>query len=131
MDDKKYIMKQTVAVAVGVFACVAIMICVFALLGYFDWKVLAGGIIGGVLSVANFLFMAIGTSLAADKAQQQDVKGGQALIRYSYILRLIVLFIVLFACIKGGIANPLALVLPLAFVRPVLTVAEFFERKGV
>ena len=74
--------------------------------------------------------MAVGTSLAADKAEKQDVKGGQALIRGSYILRIAVLFVILFACAKGGIAHPLALVLPLIFVRPVLTLAEFFNKKG-
>ena len=131
MDDKKFILKETAIVAIGVGICVAVMIAIFALLGYFSWKVLVGGVIGGILAIANFLFMAIGASLAADKAENQDVKGGQALMRSSYILRIAVLFVVLFACAKGGIANPIALVLPLAFVRPVLTVAEFFKKKGV
>lgn len=129
MQERKFILKETAMVALGVGICVAVMIGIFALLGYFDWKVLTGGIIGGLLSVANFLFMAIGASLAADKAQEQNVKGGQALIRNSYMLRLAVLFVILFACAKGGIANPIALVLPLIFVRPVLTVAEFFRKK--
>lgn len=129
MDHKKFILKETAVVALGVGICVAVMIGIFALLGHFDWKVLVGGVIGGVLAVANFLFMAIGASLAADKAENQDVKGGQALVRNSYTLRIIVLFVILFACAKGGIANPIALVLPLIFVRPVLTVAEFFRKK--
>lgn len=130
MEDRKFILKETAIVSLGVGACVAVMIGIFALLGYFDWKVLVGGIIGGVLAVANFFFMAIGASLAADKAEKQDVKGGQALVRNSYMLRIIVLFVILFACAKGGIANPIALVLPLVFVRPVLTLAEFFKKKG-
>ena len=129
MQERTFILNETAIVALGVGICVAVMIGIFALLGHFDWKVLTGGIIGGLLSVANFLFMAIGASLAADKAQEQNVKGGQALIRNSYMLRLAVLFVILFACAKGGIANPIALVLPLIFVRPVLTVAEFFRKK--
>ncbi len=129
MEDRKFIVKETAIVAVGVSVCVAVMIGIFALLGYFDWKVLVGGIIGGVLATANFLFMAISASLAADKAQKQDVKGGQRLMSGSYTLRLVVLFVILFACAKGGIANPIALVLPLIFVRPVLTLAEFFRKK--
>ena len=130
MEDRKFIVKETVTVAIGVGICVAVMIGIFALLGYFDLKVLVGGIIGGVLAVANFFFMAISASLAADKAEKQDVKGGQALMRNSYTLRLVVLFVILFACAKGGIANPIALVLPLIFVRPALTLAEFFKKKG-
>ena len=129
MEHRKFILKETATVSVGVFACVAVMVGIFALLGYFDWKVLVGGIIGEVLAVGNFFFMAVGTSLAADKAEKQDVKGGQTLIRSSYTLRLIILFVILFACAKGGIANPIALVLPLIFVRPVLMLAEFFKKK--
>lgn len=121
---------QTGAVALGQALWVGAMMGVFALAGWFDKTVLLGGIIGGVLAVANFFFMAVGVSLAADRARQQDVKGAQALLRSSYILRIVLLFIILFACAKSGIADPIALALPLAFVRPTLTVAEFFKRKG-
>ena len=51
-------------------------------------------------------------------------------MRNSYILRLLVLFVILFACAKSGVFNLIALVLPLVFVRPTLTVAEFFRKKG-
>ena len=73
--------------------------------------------------------MAMGTCLAADKAESKDVKGGTVLMRSSYIFRLLVLFILLVVCAKSGIFNLIALVLPLVFVRPVLTVAEFFRKK--
>ena len=89
MEDRKFILKETATIAVGVSVCVAVMIGIFALLGYFDWKVLVGGIIGGVLAVANFFAMAISASLAADKAENQDVKGGQALLQMSYMGRLL------------------------------------------
>ena len=36
----------------------------------------------------------------------------------------------LFACAKSGVFNLFALVLPLVFVRPVLTIAEFFRKTG-
>jgi hypothetical protein len=129
MDARKFILKETAIIGIGQAICVAAMIGIFALLGYFDLKVLVGGIIGGVLAVANFFAMAISASLAADKAEKQDVKGGQRLMSGSYTLRLVVMFVILFACVKGGIANPIAAVLPLVFVRPVLTLAEFFRKK--
>ena len=71
----------------------------------------------------------LGTCLAADKAESKDVKGGTVLMRSSYIFRLLVLFVLLVVCAKSGIFNLIALVLPLVFVRPVLTVAEFFRKK--
>lgn len=130
MDSRKIVYKETAVVAIGVAICVAIMLAVFALLGAFDRSVLLGGIIGGVLTVANFFFMAVGTALAADKAENQDVKGGKAVISSSYALRMVLLFVLMFACVKSGLCDVVALVLPLAFVRPILTIAEFFRKKG-
>ncbi len=130
MDSRKIVLTQTGIVSLGQLICVAVMLGVFAGLGYFDRSVLLGGIIGGVLTVANFFFMAIGTSLAADKAENQDVKGGQAVIKGSYLLRTVILFVLLFACVKSGLCNVFSLVIPLIFVRPILYVAEFFRKKG-
>ena len=89
-----------------------------------------GGLTGSVLSICNFFLMALGTSLAADKAENQDVKGGSLLVRNSYMLRLLGLFVVLIVCAKTEVFNLIALVLPLVFVRPTLTVVEFFRKKG-
>jgi hypothetical protein len=130
MDSRKIVYKETAVVAIGVAICVALMLAIFALLGAFDRSVLLGGIIGGILTVANFFFMAVGTALAADKAESQDVKGGKAVISASYGLRMVLLFVLMFACVKSGLCDVVALVIPLAFVRPVLTIAEFFRKKG-
>lgn len=129
MDTRKVVFRETAVIAVGQVLCVAAMIGIFALLGRFDRAVLLGGILGGVLATLNFLFMAIGTSLAADKAENQDVKGGKALLQSSYLLRTVVLFVILFAAAKSGLFNAIALVLPLVFVRPILSVGEFFRKK--
>lgn len=130
MDSRKIVYKETAIVAIGEAVCVALMLAVFYLLAKFDKTVLAGGIIGGILTIANFFFMAVGTAIAGDKAENQDVKGGQAVIKSSYMLRMIALFVLMFACVKSGICNVIALVVPLVFVRPVLTIGEFFRKKG-
>ena len=130
MDSRKYVFKETLTVAIGEAICVAAMLGVFALLGKFDRTVLLGGIAGSLVAVANFFFMAVGTALAADKAENQDVKGGQAIISSSYTIRLIVMAVVLFAVVKSGLGNVFATVIPLAFVRPVLTLGEFFRKSG-
>lgn len=130
MDSRKIVFKETAIVLIGQAICVPVMIGVFALLGYYDTSVLLGGIVGAVLATLNFFLMAIFISLAADKAEKQDVKGGQALLQYSYILRLVVLFVLLFACAKSAVFNLIALVLPLVFVRPTISIAEFFRKKG-
>jgi hypothetical protein len=128
MDSRKFVIKETCMLAIGQAICIGIMLGVFALLNQFDRSVLLGGIFGGLLAVANFFFMAVGVSVAADKAQNQNVNGGKATIHFSYILRLAVLFILLFALVKSGLCNVITAVLPLAFTRPILTVGEFFRK---
>ena len=129
MDSRKIVFQETTVVAVGEVVGVSAMLAVFALLGSFDRSVLLGGIIGGIMAILNFFFMAVGASLAADKAEAQDVKGGKSLLQTSMLLRYAVLFVVLFACAKSGLFNAIALVIPLIFVRITISVAEFFRKK--
>ena len=130
MSSHQYVFKETGIVLLGVSILSALMVGVFALVGYYDTTVLLGAAVGAALAVLNFFAMALGTSLAADKAEKQDVKGGQALVQMSYIGRMVILFIALIVCAKSGLFHPLAMVTPLVFVRPVLSVAEIFKKKG-
>ena len=130
MDSRKFGFYETAVVALGQLICTGAMIGIFALLGQYNTSVLLGGIVGAVLATINFLFMAIGASLAADKAVKQNPKGGKATIQLSFLVRYILLFVVLFAFAKSGLCNPIALVLPLVFVRPTISIAEFFRKPG-
>lgn len=130
MTSHKIVFKETAVIAAGQAICTAIMTGVFALLGKFDLSVLLGGIVGTLIAVANFFFMSLFADIAADKAEAQDVAGGQKLIQLSYMGRMLGLFLVLVLCAKSDIFNLLALVLPLAFNRPILTVSELFKKKG-
>lgn len=129
MDIRKFVLRQMGIVAIGEVVGTAAMIGVFALLGKYETSVLLGGIVGAVVAIGNFLAMAIGVNVAADKAQQQNVKGGQATVKGSFLLRMVVIFLLLFAFAKSKLCNPIALVVPLVFVRFTLTIAEFFRRK--
>lgn len=130
MDSRKFVYKETAIVAVGQIICVAVMLGVFALLGKFDRAVLLGGIFGGLLAVLNFFFMAVGATLAADKAEKQNIEGGQATIRISYLLRMILLFVIEFALVKSGLCNVITAVVPLVFTRLILSAGEFFRKSG-
>ena len=111
MDSRKLVLKETAVVAIGQIICIAIMLGVFALLGKFDQTVLWGGIMGGVLAIANFFFMAIGANLAADKAEADNVKGGKATIQVSFLIRQAALVILLYAGAKSGFCNIFSLLL--------------------
>lgn len=130
MSIRNPVYRETAALAVGEALCVGLMLGIYALAGHLDRSAVLGGILGGVLAVCNFFFMAVGASLAADRAEQQNVKGGAALIRMSFLLRYLVLFLVLVVAAKSKRVHVLALVLPLVFVRPVLTLGEFFRKSG-
>ena len=130
MDSRKLVLRETAVVAIGQVVCVAAMIGICALMGIYSRAVLLGGIFGGILAVLNFLFMAISAMMAADKAESQNVAGGKATVQLSFILRMAVLFITLFALIKSGLCEALPAVLPLVFTRPIISVGEFFRKSG-
>lgn len=129
-ESRKLVLNQTVLIAAGELACVALMCGVYALIGKFSLAVILGGLVGALLAAGNFFFMAVAATLAADKAEAQDVEGGKKLMKSSYPIRLLVLAVLLILCAKSGFFDVVALVLPLVFVRPILTVAEFFRKKG-
>ena len=130
MDSRKIVFHETGTVALGVSLCSAVMVGVFALMKMFDLSVLLGALMGTALTVLNFFVMAICASLAADKAAAGDVGGAKGLISASQTGRYIGLALLLFACGVSGYFHAIALVLPLVFVQPTITIAEFFRKSG-
>ena len=130
IDSRKSVIKEIASVAIGEVICVALMFGVYALIGKFDISVVLGGLVGLLVAVGNFFFLAVSATLAADKAKAGDTASGQKLMRSSYPIRLLVMAGVLILCAKSGFFDVIALVVPLVFVRPVLTVGEFFRKKG-
>ena len=130
-ESRKLVLTETAIVAVGVAAGVALMCLVYGLLGQYNLSVLLGGMVGFLVATGNFFSLALVSTLASDKAEAGDPEGGQKLMKSSYPLRMLVMAGILFICAKSGVFDVIALVLPLVFVRPVLTVREFFRKKGV
>lgn len=130
MKSKKFILRETLFLTVGQAVCVVAIIGLYALLGALDRTVILGCGIGAVLGIGNFFFMAVSADNAADKAVEQDVKAGKAIVRGSFITRMVVMLVVLIAFAKSGLANPLAMVIPVFLVRPILSLAEFFRKSG-
>ena len=130
MDSKKFIIRETGLLLLGEAIGAAAIAAVFALLNQLDGKVIAGAIIGAALAVANFFFMAIASDAAADKAVDQDVKGGKATIKLSFYMRMFGILLVLFVCAKSGICNIFSMVIPLFLAFPILIVIEFFRKAG-
>ncbi len=129
MDSRKIVLRETAFMAIGELMLSAIMVGIFAALGKFNLAVLLSALGGSLVMTGNHFFMAISVNLAVDRAEQGNVKQAQKMIQLSSTLRLLVMGGLLFLGIRLG-GNVLALVLPLAFSRPILMLAEFFRKKG-
>ena len=129
MDSKKIVLQETAYMIIGQLALSAIMVGIFAALGKYNLAVLLSALAGSLVITGNHFFMAITVNLAIDRASRGEVEQAQKSLRLSSTVRLLVMAGLLFLGIKLG-ANVLALVLPLAFSRPILMVAEFFRKKG-
>jgi len=127
-ESRKLVLKETALIAAGEAICVALMCGVYALIGKFALSVLLGGLVGLLVATGNFFGLAVVATLAADKAEAGDPASGQKLMKSSYPIRLLVMAGILILCAKSGVFVVLALVLPLVFVRPILTIAEFFKK---
>lgn len=130
MNSRTFIVKETLYLLLGELLCSAAVVGIYALLGALQPHVVWGVLVGSLLSSAYFFMLGVSADAAADKAQEQNVKGGKSLMRMSYQLRLIVLFVILFAFAKSGLCSPLAMVLPLVLFRPILMVIEFLRKPG-
>lgn len=131
MESRNSIWNDVLIIAVGQLIFIGIMVGIFAVTGHFALNVIWGGLMGGVLATANFAIMALAADKAAQKAQNQDVAGGQKLLTLSYTARMALLFGALVLCALSGVFNLIALAIPLVFNRPILTLAEYLRKKGV
>lgn len=128
-QSRKYVLQQTLMLLLGQAICVGLMCLVFVLLNKFDISVALGGLVGGLVATGYFFSLAIVATLAADRAEKQDVSGGQKLIQGAYPIRILATAVILFLCARSGNFNVIALVVPLLFIRPILTLTEFFKKK--
>ena len=129
MDSRKIVFKETGIIVIGELVCSAIMVAVFAALGRFQMNVLWGALAGSMVMIVNYFFMAVTVTLAARRAQEDQVQQAQKMVQLSSLVRLLLMGGTLFLAIKLG-ANVVATALPLAFARPTLMLAEFFRKKG-
>ena len=129
-ESRKLVLTETAFIALGEIICVALMCGVYALIGKFALNIIWSGLVGALVAVGNFFALAMMATLAADKAEAGDPIAGQKLMKSSYPIRLLVMAGVLILCAKSGAFDVIALVVPLLFVRPILTVKAFFRKKG-
>lgn len=122
MKQKNSVLTETLWLGLGVLICLGLMLSVYALIGHFSMSVLLGGLVGSLLTVGNFFFMAVGLTnmTSGDKEGKIRVR-----VQGSFALRMVLVFALLVAAIKLLKCDTLATVIPLLCMRPILTVRQF------
>lgn len=102
--------KETLHIAAGTALLVAAMFLVFAVLGRFDGTVLAGGLVGGALAVANFLLLGVTVQKITADANEQR---GRKLMQFSYSMRMLLVAVWLILAVSLPVFHWVAAAVPL------------------
>lgn len=138
MKPDNAVRRETTRVAIGVFALVAVMLAVYAIIGKFSAKVALGGIYTGFLTILNFFVMALTvqgvTNRAAEKERTEQELADLTIemknrMKVSYNLRMIALFALLVLGIAVFKFDPLATILPVIFPTLVIRVLQILEAR--
>lgn len=124
--DKGELLRQFLPIAVGELLLSGLMLGVYALLGAWSGKVLAGAALGTLAAYVNFTVMVLAL-LRAERAATPAK--GQLMSSGSFVLRMLVLLAVLVLALKSGRFEPLATLLPLCFLRITLFIPQFGKKK--
>ena len=138
MKPDSAVRRETARVAAGVFALVAAMLAVYAVIGKFSVPALLGGVYTGLLTVVNFFVMGMTvqgiTNRAAEKERTEQEIAELTLemknrMKLSYNLRMIALFALMVAGIAVFKFDPIATILPILFPSLVIRVLQIMEAK--
>ena len=138
MKPDRAVRRETLRVAAGVFALVAVMLLVYAILGRLTAKVALGGLYTGALTVLNFYIMGLTVQGVTDRAAEKE-RSEQELaeltiemknrMKLSYNVRMILLFVLLIVGLAVFKFDPLATILPVVFPTIVIRVLQIMEAR--
>lgn len=113
--------KETLHIAAGTAAGVAVMFAVFALLHRFDLTVAAGGLAGGAVAVVNFLLLGLTVQKITGEANEER---GRKLMQFSYSMRMLLMALWLILAVSAPVFHWVAAALPLLFPRLTIAVMQ-------
>lgn len=129
MNIKK-VVKESALFALCEGGMCILMAVILALVKNFDLSLILGTVAGWAVSVCYYVSIITFVDMAAGKAEEGNVEGGQKLLQMSRSLRMIGVFLLLVILAITKVFNVLALFLPLLFVRPALAIADALQGKG-
>ena len=151
MDNKSATLKSNfepaILMAIGECAVCLITVLVYLAIGKYDYTVLLGSILGGVVMIANMLFLSISVNKAVNKylalrgdkemtdeeAEEFNKKHGldvQNAMTLSYVVRTVSLLATLvLAFLLTSVFSPLPTAIALLMYRPIIYVGELVRNK--
>lgn len=137
---------DTVWLALGEIAVAVLVSLAFLLFGKLDFTVPLGALLGGAVTVVNFLILSVAINRAIngyitergdaemdeEQAEQYAKQHGTAVqnaMTKSYLLRMLLMIGALVLAMISGWFSPLATVIPLLMYRPILYLTEFIKIK--
>jgi hypothetical protein len=146
MKKNKLPLFDILATSIGEIA-VSVIVCLgYLILQLFSYKVITGVLLGSCVAIFNFVFLAISTSNAIDKAMQnktdeemseeeiekfaKDNKANvQAAITLSYSIRNISMVAALIIAFISGQFEVIATVIPLLTFKPILMAIQYLKKE--
>ncbi len=107
------VLKETANIAAFSVIFSVLMQAVFLVLGYWDYTVLLGNLLGLAAAIGNFLLMGITVQAALDKEE----KDARNLMKLSQTLRVLLLFVIAIVAYAVPVFHVLAAVIPYLFPR--------------
>lgn len=128
---------------------VSLVICgVCLIFNWFSYKIVTGVVLGSTVTTLNFLFLAISTNRAFDKAveargtKEMDEEEAEKFaeehqrtinnaVKLSFIIRTLTMLATLVVAFILDYFNVLATLIPLLMLRPIITVEALLRQKFV
>ena len=123
-------LRQLLIVAAISAGLTALMLGVFALIGRFSMNVLAGGIVGWLISIVNFFALTVTVSNAADAAEKGgNTKGAAMQIQASGTIRLLILLGIYVLLFMTTSIDRIAALAPLILTQAAIRLYGFFGKE--
>lgn len=117
--------RETMYIAGWVISLSVVMQVVFALLGFWDWTVLAGNALGDCAAVGNFLLMGV----TIQNAVMMEKKDASTRMKASQKLRMLMLLGVGLLAALVDFLNLWATLIPLFFPRFAIALRPLFDKE--
>ncbi len=146
MQNKNSGMRDIIALVLGELTVSAGVAAVFALCGFFSYKVITGVLLGSLVAILNFVFLTLSMNRAVDRfmalrgEREMDEEEADAFAakhageiqnasKLSYIIRTFTMLGALVLAFISKQFDVIATVIPLLAFQPILIVAETIRQK--